>query len=326
MSEQNSSTTSPPPSNCDPTFTAGSVTLVLDAPRVSMTTPQLPMNFRSMQKILNISGANASGSAQYSPLQLQAMLDQKVVTTPLVIVDLRQEPHGFLLIEHALNGDAEIAVGWFAERDWLNVAKGLPSVLADEVSRLTEASQTSELIVCDVTSKSTTEDGICTANPYTVQPTGAYTEQEVVQKVHNVNYLRLPSTDHCRPRDSEVDQFVAFEATLAPNTWLHFHCRAGDGRTTTFMAMHDIIHNAPSDTLSTILTRQGPPPAGIRGVDLAHASTNKDIFDYPFSAERVTFMQNFYNYVCEAKPEGFKLTWSDWVVQGLTQAPLAASA
>jgi Inositol hexakisphosphate len=327
MSEQNSSKTSPPPSNCDPTFTAGSVTLVLDAPRVSMTTPQLPLNFRSIQeKFPNISGATASGSAQYSPLQLQAMLDQNAVTTPLVIVDLRQEPHGFLLIEDALNGDTEIAVGWFAERDWLNVAKGLPSVLADEVSRLTEASQASELIVCDVISKSTTEDGICTANLHTVQPTAAYTEREVVQKVPKVSYLRLPSTDHCRPRDSEVDQFVAFEATLAPNTWLHFHCRAGDGRTTTFMAMHDIIHNAPGDTLQTILTRQGPLPAGINGVDLLHASTNKDIFDYPFSAERVTFMQNFYNYVCEAKPEGFKLTWSDWVVQSLTQAPLAASA
>ena len=67
---KSTSTTS---SNCDSTFTAGSVTLVLDAPRQSIETSPLPMNFRSMQKIPNISGAAASGSAEFSRSQLQAV-------------------------------------------------------------------------------------------------------------------------------------------------------------------------------------------------------------------------------------------------------------
>lgn len=314
------------PTNCDPSFTSGSVTLVLDAPLTSTTTSPLPANFRSMAKLANISGANASGSAEFSRSQFLAMISQKVVTTPMVVVDLRQESHGFMPIKTALNGETEIAVAWFAERDWINVAKGLPSVLLDENTRLGAASKLTSLTVYDVQTK-TAEDGICTATPYTVQPTGTYSdEQTLVQGSSNVSYLRLPTTDHCRPRDTEVDQFVAFEQALPSNTWLHFHCRAGDGRTTTFMALHDIIHNAPADSLQTILTRQGPTPNGIGGIDLSSYPTNQDPFSYPFSVERVEFMQEFYNYVVAAKSGSFKLSWSDWVTQQIPQQQSAVSA
>jgi len=281
-----------------------------------------------MQKIPNISGAAASGSAEFSLSQFQAMaamIGQKAVGFPLIVVDLRQEPHGFVALEQPLNGETEIAVGWFTERDWLNVAKGLPSILVDEENHLANASQTANLVVYDVVTKSPTEDGICTATPYTVHPIGSYrSEETLIQAFPNVGYLRLPTTDHCRPRDSEVDHFVAYEATLDPRTWLHFHCRAGDGRTTSFMAMHDVIHNAPGDSLQTILTRQGP--SGIGGIDLAMLPKNQAIFSYPFSAERVAFMQNFYTYVCEAKAGEFTLKWSDWVIQKIAQKKSLATA
>jgi Inositol hexakisphosphate len=134
-----------------------------------------------------------------------------------------------------------------------------------------------------------------------------------------VDYLRLPTTDHCRPRDSEVQDFVSFETTLPANTWLHFHCRGGDGRTTIFMAMHDIIHNAPADSLSAILARQHQ----IGGVDLSRVSASPAKFAYPFDVERVAFLPSFYQYVCDAKPGGFTLPWSVWVAGKRT---LTASA
>ena len=311
-------------SNCNPMFTAGSVTLVLDAPQKSIATQPLPANFRPMQ-ISGISGSAASGSAEFSLSQFQAMLakiGQEGGVFPLVVVDLRQEPHGFLTLKQPLNGETEVAVGWFAERDWLNVAKGVASLVVDEENRLAAASQTANLEVYDVLTKCATEDGICTATPCTVNPTSYRSEKPLVKTFPGVDYLRLPTTDHCRPRDAEVDQFVAYEATLDPKTWLHFHCRASDGRTTSFMAMHDIIHNAPCDSLETILTRQGP--SGIGGVDLSKVSDNPDVFSYPFSAERVTFIQDFYSYVVDAKPGGFKLKWSDWVLQTRGQKSLAA--
>lgn len=301
------------PTQCDPMFTAGSVTLALDAPQQSISTQSLPQNFRSMQS-LKIAGNTASGSAQYSLSQLQAMINQKVVTTPLVIVDLRQEFHGFLTVNPALYGETEIAVGWFAERDWINVDKDLPSIGTFETRKLVEASNSQNLVVYQITSKSKTEDGICTATPNTVTTTTTRNEQALTQS-QGVGYLRLPTTDHCRPRDYEVDQFVSYEAGLKPGTWLHFHCRAGDGRTTVFMAMHDIINNAdaPGITLQDILTRQGPKPNGIGGIDLSKEPSDQTVFDYPFSQDRVQFMQLFFAYVQEEKSGGFEVKWSDWI-------------
>ena len=69
-----------------------------------------------------------------------------------------------------------------------------------------------------------------------------------------MGYCRFPTTDHVRPRDTEVDAFVAFASTLPTDTWLHFHCRGGDGRTTTFLVMHDTMHNAPGVSIEDILT------------------------------------------------------------------------
>ena len=327
MTQQNP--TSQSSSDSDKTFPApaGQVTLVLDAPTQTITPSSLPDHFRKMPtNIPNLSGTAASGSAEFSASQFRAMLANIGQTTagfPLVVVDLRQEPHGFLELQQPLNGETEIAVGWFAERDWLNVAKGQPSILLHENHRLDKASKKTSLTVYNVLTKSKTEDGIATATPCPVKPTGTYqTESTFVTKFPYVSYLRLPTTDHCRPRDHEVDQFVALDASFDPATWLHFHCRAGDGRTTTFMAMHDIIHNAPGDSLQTILARQ----LSIGGIDLSTMPTDKTIFSYPFSRERVKFVEDFYHYVCAAKPGVFKLTWSDWVIEKLTQKQSSASA
>lgn len=296
---------------CNPIFQSGTVTLALDAPQVAISTQPLPNNFRSMAG-LKMTGNTASGSAQYSHSQLQAMISQKVVTTPLVIVDLRQEFHGFLTVNPAIYGETEIAVGWFVERDWINVDKDLPSITFFENKNLVGVSNSQSLDVYQITSKTPDEDGICTATKNTVSTTTVQTEQALTQAA-GVGYLRLPATDHCRPRDFLVDQFVAFEQGLKAGTWLHFHCRAGDGRTTVFMAMHDIFNNAPGTSLQDILTRQGPAPNGIGGIDLSKLPTNQADFDYPFSQDRVQFMQLFYAYVSEQKANGFKTLWSDWI-------------
>src|ERR1041384_2350250 len=101
----------------------------------------------------------------------------------------------------------------------------------DEIGRLATAAGSQNIVVYSVTGK-TAEDGIASATPSTVSPAGEYrTEQQPAQALA-VGYVRVPTPDHCRPRDSEVDAFVAFEETLAPDMWAHFHCRGGDGRTT----------------------------------------------------------------------------------------------
>ena len=187
-----------------------------------MLTPagELPMNFRSMYG-LSVVGNRASGSAQYSPAQLRNLQATGAVQTPMVMVDLRQEPYGFLHVSPAVLGEDHAAIGWFAERDWFNVAKGLPSIEVDEINRLQTASQAATLTVYQVCTK-TAEDGIATAVPLTVTPAvDFYSEQGLLASMFSgATYLRLPTTDHCRPRDEDVQQFVSFDANVPANTWL----------------------------------------------------------------------------------------------------------
>ena len=307
------------PQDRNPAFTAGSITPVLDAP-LEPGNP-LPKNFRSMNgpNLKGIKGKLASGSAQYSPEQLQYMIRHEIGNHALTVVDLRQESHGFLKLKEPLNDASEIAVSWFAERDWINVAKGLVSIEADEIRRLTQQARTQTLELYTINLKTPIEAGICMATPHRVSPDGSYQTEEKFLHKHHIGYLRLPTTDRCRPRDSEVDQFIAFETSLQTkkeDLWLHFHCRAGDGRTTTFMAMHDIYHNAnlPGGSLDSILDRQKT----LGGVDLSKPSKSSDSFEHPFELERLEFIKNFYKYVCHAKPRGFDRTWSEWVSDNTT--------
>jgi hypothetical protein len=154
----------------------------------------------------------------------------------------------------------------------------------------------------------TAAGGICTAQPHEVEIVGWATEREIAKEVGS-GYIRIPTTDHVRPRDEEVDCFVAFDTALAPGVWLHFHCRGGDGRTTTFLAMHDMIHNAPQVSVDDILVRQN----WLGGVDLYTPPDDNKSYEFPFAVEREHFIRDFYDYVFEAKRGGFKLRWSAWV-------------
>jgi hypothetical protein len=96
-------------------------------------------------------------------------------------VDLRQESHGFLQIQEPLLNEREIAVGWYVERDWINIGKGLASIEADETGCLAgEAIKSSTTV--NWIQKKTAEDGIDTAKPILVRPTGFSTVHDVVKQ------------------------------------------------------------------------------------------------------------------------------------------------
>jgi hypothetical protein len=309
-------------------FSSGSITTVLDAPGSALDASPLPRMFRSSldtikpdkcpltgvkPSVKGLREINASGSSQYSRGQMESVLNSGRVRTPLMVIDRRQESHGFVHVQPALYGETEIAIGWFAERDWMNVGKGLPSIEVDERQRLTAAARTRHLLVNWVKTK-TAEDGICTADAHTVNPSAIASEREVVEKLGQT-YLRLPTTDHTRPRDAEVDEFVRFASKLTRDTWLHFHCRGGDGRTTTFMVMHDIMCNAPAVSVDDIVCRQFL----LGGADLDEATRDRRdpkkraSFAFPFAIERRDFVSDFYEYVRAAKPGRYALTWSAWI-------------
>ena len=57
-----------------------------------------------------------------------------------------------------------------------------------------------------------------------------------------VHYLRIHVTDHCAPSDAALFEFSRLPVSVDPkSSWVHFHCHGGDGRTTTFLALYDMV-------------------------------------------------------------------------------------
>jgi len=271
----------------------------------SRNAARLPKNFRTSQdpfrkKFLytpsreGLSELNVSGSAQFSEGGFQEML--KVLPAHFTVVDLREESHGFL------NGDA---VSWFTWNNWGNRGKSLGGIESDEKARLWQAFQDGTATVYLVRRKK--KDGaIAETVPVSLAVQNALTEAQLVYSYH-LDYFRVPVTDHLRPSDEAIDRFLAFCKELPKDAWLHFHCRAGAGRTTTFMLMTDILRNARRVSLKDLAKRQSL----IGGVDLLNdppaGGQERRWFD-----ERADFLMDFYRYAKRNKDDRAKL-WTEWL-------------
>ena len=78
--------------------------------------------------------------------------------------------------------------------------------------------------------------------------------------------------------------FVQLVNSELKDNWLHFHCKQGIGRTTTFMIMYDIMKNAKEVSLDDIVKRQ---------VALSKMSENSAKGFY--NDERKSLLTNFIN-------------------------------
>jgi len=98
-----------------------------------------------------------------------------------------------------------------------------------------------------------------------VTPTGysevavklALTEEGVASKLpatFRPRYIRIPVTDHCRPSEEAVNRFVDLCKGLKPGDWVHCHCHGGDGRTTSFLALFDMVNWAKAKGTSNFPT------------------------------------------------------------------------
>ncbi len=91
----------------------------------------------------------------------------------------------------------------------------------------------------------------------------------------HARYQRFYIEDFHGPDQASVVKFVNFAKTIPDNTWLYFHCRAGRGRTTTFMSMYDMMKNAKQVTFDEIMDRQ----LALGGADLRDLPEGN--FKYP---------------------------------------------
>jgi protein-tyrosine phosphatase len=251
----------------------------------------LPKSFRKLDYL------KASGSAQYSVNALKYMKDN-LAQEKIVLVDLRQEAHGFV------NG---IPVSWYGANNWANIGKNTDEVLETENQALTEIAGNQEVSIHKDFKKDKETGALLSNKSEIVKISEVLSEEQLAQSL-GMRYFRLVVTDHRRPLDNDVDLFISFIKNLSPDTWLHFHCEAGHGRTTTFLAMYDMMSNAKNDTLEEIIERQFK--AG--GINLFEL--HKQDWRTPYDQERIAFIKEFYAY-CRQNNDNYATSWSSWLAK-----------
>ena len=236
----------------------------------------------------------ASGSGEFSESGLQSLLEALAERTQMAIciVDLREESHGFF------DG---IAVSWYGEHDWGNVGLTQEEALADEAERIHGAAGQMTAVAHLGGEKNPLDE-------HEIFVEKAQTEKELVEGA-GLRYKRIAATDHIWPSPAAVDEFVQFYKSLPEDVWLHFHCQAGEGRTTEFLAMYDILKN-PAAPLQDILYRQ----CLLGGSYVAHVEPEGSTsWKVPYYAEKAKHIALFYRYVQENEGAGFAVSWSNWL-------------
>lgn len=237
----------------------------------------------------------ASGSAEFSVKEFDKMVPvlKAQAKGPIYIVDLRQESHGLI------NGTA---VSWYGERDWGNLGKSKKNALRDEKTRL-EAIRGKEVTMAKLSKEKKP------VNPVTVKAESVMTEEQLV-KSRGLRYFRIAATDHVWPSAENIDAFIRFTRKLPKNAWLHFHCQAGQGRTTAYMAMYDMMKN-PDLSLGTILSRQYL--IGNNYVAYRVAAPKDGDWKAAYYNQKADMVAKFYQYVQEQHADGFWMSWSKWL-------------
>lgn len=228
-----------------------------------------------------------SGSSVFSELEFAKMLG-KLPKDKVIIMDMREESHGWL------NG---ISVSWYGPRNMANV--NLTQAQVEKRERDLVKATIGKTVKVGKLNGDKSIGSIIEMNV-----TEAITEKELSEK-YGVKYYRITCTDYVKPSDEKVDQFLKFYKKLPKDTWLHFHCHAGEGRTTAFMAMVDMIKNGQKVSYDDIMARQWL----IGGQDLRLGNSPEEWKKVEYT-ERAKFTKDFYEYV-KQNPD-LKMSWTEW--------------
>lgn len=243
----------------------GETFLVLDR----LPKKQLPPRFRAIRSL------GMSGSAQFTPSQLHNIVKQ--INMPnIYIIDLRQEAHGFVndLAVSYYNSD-EYPFKGFNSEDVLGAEKNLfgSIKIGENINIYSKNGVLNKTVLVESTAL---EPQICTDA--------------------NVKYKLFAVKDGTIPTATMVDTFVEFIKNKPSDAHLHFHCKEGQGRTTTFMALYQMMIDTKNLSLEEILSEQ--VDAG--GIVL---TSHK---------KRAQFLDNFYNYVKENSTLNYSTPYSQW--------------
>lgn len=232
---------------------------------------EIPTHFRKtsnklpeeISKGINLEGLdnlNISGSGQFSEDQLNYIKNSIGNDYNIIDFDLREESHGFI------NG---IAVSWENEHNNANAGLSKSEILNDENSKIS-CIKLNEPLTFYNTNKE-------------IIPKNTDTEESLTKK-QDISYFRIPVTDGNLPSEKMIEYFLDSIKNIDSDDWLHFHCKEGIGRTTTFMIMYDITKNYKNVSLNDIIKRQV----------LLSGISEKDAQSF-YNGRRYKFLETFLN-------------------------------
>jgi hypothetical protein len=254
---------------------------------------------------LGLAPLRASGSSDFTVrglnlvlLRIAAACERNGLSNPpVIVVDLREESHGYL--------NSNDLVSWMTEHNWGNKGYSQEQALARESLYLAGLQVRGQALACNEGDYKTNRVTLKTLNV-----TNAVTEQWVVERA-GAQYVRIPVTDYMRLSDRNVDQFIELVRHLPPDAWLHFHCKAGLGRATTCLILWDILHNGDQLTLPEITKRQAQLLDGV--TDLLKVDPKSPAWERAAAQERADFLRTFYEYAKTKPLSPDAPTWSAWL-------------
>lgn len=263
------------------------VYLVLD----NDTYDTLPSKFRkssdtqtiSNNEKINTAGLeklNISGSQQFSKINLPILLKAINTDLPIIDFDLRQESHGFV------NG---LPISFENEHDNANEGLTDAQVLKKEKEQLGSIK-----IGVPLTFHNKPD--------MTIIPKEVIDENTLVTS-NDIGYVRIFATDEILPTPSVIDSFVDEVKKIDKESWLHFHCKEGIGRTTTFMIFYDMMKNYKDVSAEDIIYRQ-----------VALADFDSDDIRLITSPRRINLYNGFYNYLKD-NDGNLNVKYSDYIVK-----------
>lgn len=271
---------------------------------------ELPPNFRVMNSdyIKNpsckvtregLDQIRVSGSGQFSENSLKHLMTV-VPSENLIVLDLRRECHG------SVNG---CAVSWkitgAADYTYVyNLGLSFEEIEAKEYKMI------QDLLVNNVDEYN---DG---SKTITFKTESVLSERELVEKL-GANYIRIPVIDHHYPSDEEADNIVYLVKSMPAGSWLHLHCAAGEGRTTTVMSMIDMMYNSSFLSPLEIMQRQRAIGGAIVYDPEGHYADRPHRLAQ--AVERRDFLNLFHQY-CVENPH-FEETWSSWKARQSQKKP-----
>ena len=235
-----------------------------------------------------------SASAQPSQAALStiyAKLHELEPNAQIFMIDLRQESHGYA---------NSLPISWHTKHNAANAGK-----TTAEVEKI-EREQLKNLRGIETTFTPMGKTDTKLLKPIMITPRVLLTEREVAEKV-GFKYVRFAAADMQFPTPDIVDDFISFVANLPDNAWLHFHCHAGHGRTTSFIVMYEIMKN-PDVSLEEICKRQYL----LGGTNLLLEPEGDD-WNSKMDRDRAKKIRLFYDFIQGTRSEQIGLPWSEWI-------------